>query len=390
MSRSVTFILAFACGMVAATVYYIQPLVGLVSRDFGMSLDMAGLLVTVTQLGYATGLLMIVPLGDIVENRRLIAAMLALLSVALVAATFVPSAILFLLASILIGICASTVQIMVPLAGHLAPPAQRGQVVGSVVSGLFFGIMLARPVASFVAHFLGHRSIFALSALALIVLIAALWRLLPDRRPAGMPYFRALASLGPLLMRHAVLRRRMAYQTTIYVAFSMYWTAIPLMLEGPRFGFNQVGIGFFALAGAAGAIISPYAGKAVDRGHGALITSLALGGAGLAFLVALLGGLANSWPLLLVAALGIDMAMASHLVTGQQEIFSVDPEARGRLNGMYLATFFVGGAVGSLASSSLYAAAGWTAVALSAAALPLLALLYDTFVWRRKSVPAES
>lgn len=376
MSRVLTFILALACGVVVANIYYVQPLVGLISRDFGMPVASAGLLVTLTQVGYAAGLVLVVPLGDIVENRRLILILLALLIVALVLAAVAPSTLWFLAASLLIGLGACTVQIIVPLAGHLAPDASRGRVVGNVVSGLLFGIMLSRPIASFVAHFLHHRSVFEVSAVAVALLFLLLLRALPVRRPAGMPYTRALRTLGPLLLNTAVLHRRGGYQAALFGAFSLFWTAVPLLLEGPRFGFSQIGIGLFALVGAAGAIVSPYAGHAADRGHTHLVTGLSLAGGALALLVALLGGVLTSWPLLVVAALLLDMATAASLVVGQRAIFAIGADVRGRLNGLYLALFFVGGAVGSLVSGYAFALGGWSAVSLVGLAFPLGALAY--------------
>lgn len=374
--RPVILLLAFACGLVVANIYYVQPLVGLVSRTFGVPLSSAGLFVTVTQLGYAAGLVLVVPLGDIAENRRLILAMLALLVVALIAIVLAPNAAIFLGASLLLGLAATSVQVMVPFAGHLAPAAVRGRVVGSVVSGLLFGIMLSRPAASFFAHGFGTRSIFAASAVAIALLMVLLAFRLPTRRPQGMPYGRALASLWPLLLRTPVLHRRGAYHAALFGAFSLFWTAVPLLLAGPRFGFNQVGIGLFALVGAGGALVSPYAGRAADAGHTKLVTGLALMAAAASFGLAILGGVLVSWPLLVVAGLVLDMATAANLVTGQREIFALGAEARGRLNGLFLALFFLGGAFGSYAAGLAYGAGSWTLACVVGAVMPLLALAY--------------
>lgn len=385
-SGPVILLLSVACGIVVANIYYVQPLVGLISRTYDLPVARAGTLVTVTQLGYAAGLVLIVPLGDTLENRRTIVAMLAILVVALVVAFVAPSASVFLLASATIGTMSSAVQIMVPLAGHLASDDNRGRVVGNVVSGLLFGIMLSRPAASFVAHAFGPRSIFAASAAAVAVLGAVLAVCLPRRQPHGMHYAHALASLGPLLLRTGVLHRRASYQAALFGAFSLFWTAVPLLLEGPRFGFTQLGIGLFALVGAGGALVSPWAGRAADAGHGRRNTGLALLGCALSFLLALVGGAWTSWPLLVAAALVLDVAVATHLVTGQRDIFAIGPEARGRLNGLYLALFFVGGALGSLVAGLSYAHGGWTAVCLCGLAMPTLASLY--FLSEAAAAPA--
>ncbi len=377
--RSLILLLAFAGGLVVANIYYVQPLVGLFSRMFGVPLSSAGLFVTVTQLGYAAGLVLVVPLSDIAENRRLILAMLALLIAALVGIVFAPDAAVFLAASLVVGLAATLVQVIVPFAGHLAPDATRGRVVGSVVSGLLFGIMLSRPAASFFAHFLGPRSIFVASAVAVVLLMMLLAARLPTRRPRGMTYGRALASLGPLLAHTPVLHRRGAYHAAMFGAFSLFWTAVPLLLEGPRFGFDQVGIGLFALVGAGGALISPYAGRAADAGHTKRLTGVALAAGAASFGLAILGGLWASWPLLVVAGLVLDMATAVNLVTGQREIFTLPPDSRGRLNGLFLALFFLGGAFGSYAAGLAFGVGGWTLVCLVGAIMPLLALAYFAF-----------
>ena len=376
MTTGLTLLLAAACGIVAANLYYVQPIVGIVSREYGLSTALAGALVTVTQLGYATGLLFVVPLGDIVENRRLILILLSALVVALVIAFFSRSAAPFLIASVAIGVSSSAVQVIVPFAGHLADDATRGRVVGNVVSGLLFGIMLSRPASSFAAEFIGARSIFALSAGVIVILTIVLGLRLPTRRPQGIPYLKVLASLGPLLRDTKPLHRRGAYQAAMFGAFSLFWTAVPLLLEGPRFHFSQAAIGIFALVGAGGALASPFAGRAADAGHGRLATGLALVIGAASFAVALVGGLLTSWPLLVIAGLVLDMAVAVTLVVGQREIFALGAEARGRLNGLYLAMFFAGGAFGSFAAGIALARGGWTATSLVGLVFPTLALAY--------------
>lgn len=375
ISAGLTLLLSAACGIVVANIYYVQPLVGLISRSYGLPLSSAGTLVTVTQLGYAAGLVLVVPLGDVVENRRTILAMLVALVAALALAFTARTIATFLAASAVIGVMSSSVQIMVPLAGHLAPDASRGRTVGNVVSGLLFGIMLSRPAASFVAEVAGTRSIFILSAGAVAILAFLLRIRLPRRRPQGMPYLRALASLGPLLVHTKVLHRRATYQGALFGAFSLFWTAVPLLLEGPRFGFSQLGIGLFALVGAGGALISPWAGRAADAGLSHRNTGLALLGCALAFALVAAGGVFASWPVLVLGALVLDVAVATHLVTGQRDIFNLGHEARGRLNGLYLALFFLGGAFGSFVAGLSYAKGGWIGTCACGLVFPTLATL---------------
>lgn len=375
-SPALILMLATACGVVVANLYYAQPIVGLLAREYGLPVALSGMVVTVTQLGYAAGLLLVVPLGDIVENRGLILALMAGVFVALLAAYVAPTAAVFLTASLGLGVFSCAVQVIVPYAGHLADDANRGRVVGSVVSGLLFGIMLSRPLASFAAHFVGPRSIFALSAVATVGLAAAVALGMPARRPEGMSYGRVLASLWPLLRETIVLQRRAAYQAAMFGAFSLFWTAVPLLLEGPAFHFSQVQIGLFALVGAGGALVSPYAGRAADGGWARAVTATALVAGVLSFATAIVGGLLQSWPILVVAGVALDMAVAANLVTGQREIFALGPEARSRLNGLFLAIFFLGGAFGSFAASVAYARGGWTASCVVGALMPLIAFGY--------------
>jgi len=373
---ALTLLMAVACGVIVANLYYAQPIVGILARDYHLSVTLSGLVVTVTQIGYAIGLALVVPLGDIVENRTLIVTTLALLVASLVVAYVAPAAGLFLAASLAIGVASCAVQVIVPYAGHLASDANRGRVVGSVVSGLLSGIMLSRPLASFAAHFIGSRSIFALSAVACTLVAGAIALRLPPRRPHGMPYLRVLASLWPLLRDTRVLHRRAGYQAAMFGCFSLFWTAVPLLLEGPPFHFTQVGIGIFALVGAGGALVSPFAGRAADAGHTRLVTGVALASAVGSFLLAIAGGTSGSWPILVVASFVLDMAVAASLVTGQRAIFSLDAEARSRLNGLFLAIFFLGGAFGSFVAGVAYAHGGWTAASLVGALFPLAALAY--------------
>lgn len=374
--RGVILLMAVACGIIVANLYYVQPIVGIISRDYGLSVALSGLLVTVTQLGYAAGLLFIVPLGDIVENSKLVVVTLAILVASLAGVALAPTAGAFLAASLAIGVTASTVQVIVPFAGHLATDATRGRVVGTVVSGLLLGIMLSRPAASFAAHFAGARAIFALSAVVTAGIALTLALRLPVRRPEGMPYMRVLASLWPLLRDTEVLRRRAAYQAGMFGGFSLFWTAAPLLLEGPEFRFSQVDIGLFALVGAGGAIASPFAGRAADAGYTRLVTGVAMIAAVVSFPAALAGALLHSVAILVIAAFVLDAAVAMSLVTGQRAIFSLGAEARGRLNGLFLAIFFLGGALGSFVAGVAYAHGGWTAACIVGTLFPLLALAY--------------
>lgn len=379
ISARLTLLLATACGAIAANVYYAQPLVEPISRALGMTPKAAGLIVTLTQIGYGLGLLLVVPLADRVENRTLILASMGLATVSLLAAAVAPSAMLFLLAAFFIGVGSIAVQILVPYASHLAPPASRGRVIGNVMSGLTLGIMLARPIASFVTELLSWHEVFMLSAGVMIVLALVLARALPPRRPQTRPgYGELLRSMLGLMVTEPVLRRRALYQAALFGVFSLFWTTAPLLLLGPAFRLTHNGVALFALAGVAGAVAAPIAGRIADRGWsgtGTVLAMLATSGALLATLLAQHSS-TLALAILVAAAILIDFAVTANLVFGQRAIFLLSAELRSRINGLYMATFFMGGAVGSAVGVWAYASAGWPGVVWIGTALPLLALAY--------------
>ncbi|GJG96251.1 MFS transporter [Cupriavidus pauculus] len=375
----ITPLLAVAAGMIVANLYYAQPLIGPIAHALQLSPEIAGLIVTLVQIGYCLGLLLLVPLGDIVENRRLVLVLVGGCAVALLAAALATHASVFLIAGCAIGLCSVAVQVLVPFAAHLAPEHARGRAVGNVTSGLLMGIMLARPVSSLVSSLFGWHAIFAASAVAMVLLGIVLASKLPQRHPApGLHYAEMLRSMGHLLRTQPILRRRAAYQAAMFGVFSLFWTTTPLYLAGPAFRMSQTGIAIFALVGVVGAIAAPMAGRYADRGHTRQMTALALAlGAG-SFLLSRLGdeGSLLSLLSLTVAAILLDFAVSTNLVIGQRAILSLSDHHRSRLNGLYMAIFFVGGAIGSTAGAWAYARGGWPLASWIGFALPAVALLY--------------
>lgn len=381
ISSGMTLLLAAAAGIIVANLYYAQPLVGPIGAALGMPPGATGLVVTLTQIGYCLGLLFIVPLGDLLENRRLIVSGLVATGAALALAANADTAWQFLLAALAIGLGAVVAQVLVPFAAHLAPEATRGQTVGKVVSGLLLGIMVARPVASVLAGFGGWQAVFGIAAALVLLLAVVLHFRLPQRRPAATQRYGALiASLWPVLANTPVLRRRALYHAGLFGAFSLFWTVAPQALSGPDFGLSQNGIALFALVGMAGAVASPIAGRLADAGHTLGATAIALAVGALSFLLPLLGPDAapHSKPLALgllaVAAIVLDAAVAANLVLGQRALFALGAEIRSRLNGLYFALFFAGGALGSALGGWVYAQYGWHAALVTGMLLPALAL----------------
>lgn len=374
--RGRTLLFAVACGIIVANLYYAQPLIGLIAPDVGVPPSLASLMVTLTQLGYGAGLILLVPLGDLVENRGLVVWTLLSASAALGLAAWAQSPYELLTAMLFVGVGSVTVQMLVPLAAHLAPAATRGRTVGNVMSGLLAGIMLARPVSSLVASAFGWRAVLGASAVLMLVLVPVLRILLPPRTPVVQQRYGALiASLMTLLRATPVLRRRALYQAALFAAFSLYWTAVPLLLSGPHFDWTQREIALFSFAGVAGVFSAPVAGRVADRGWTRGATAVALISVALAFAFAALGA-QGSWRMLLAGGILLDLGVQANLVLGQRTIYALGSEVRSRLNALYMALFFGGGALGSALASVTLARGGWIAVCALGLGFTLIALLY--------------
>jgi len=378
-SLGIQWLLGTACGALIANLYYAQPLTGLIASSLGMPSATGGLLVTLPLIGYGAGLLLIVPLGDLVENRSLVLTLVGLETLCTACVSLVAHPAPFLGLTLLMGMAAAAVQVLVPYATYLAPEAQRGRAVGRVVSGVMLGIMLARPVSSFVADLWSWHVIFRMSAVLMAALFVALCAALPRRRPPpGLTYRALLMSMGSILVSSEVLRRRALYHACMFGAFSVFWTAVPLWLSGPRFHLTQQGIAWVALAGVAGAVAPPLAGRVADKGLSRSGTAIAMLLAALAFPLSNFfqssSGLALA--LVILSAVMLDFAVAANLVFGQRAIFALGPELRSRLNGLYLAIFFAGGAASSALSGWCYARYGWPGSSVLGALLPILGLLY--------------
>ncbi|WP_334074562.1 MULTISPECIES: MFS transporter [Paenibacillus] len=379
VSSWITLILAVACGLIVANLYYTQPLVESISSAVGLSSEAAGLIVTLTQIGYGIGLLFIVPLGDLLENRKLVITLLILTAVVLIIAAEVHSAALFLAASFLIGVGSVAAQILVPYAAHLSPEETRGRNVGNVMSGLLLGIMLARPVSSLVENYFGWHAIFIISSAVLLVLALVLAKVLPARRPqTAVSYPAIISSMLQLLKTTPILRRRALYHAFLFAMFSLFWTTVPLVLTSPLFHFSSTGVALFALAGVSGAAAAPVAGRFADKGLIRPATALSIALVILSGLLPILfaGGSIFSLVILVLAAILLDMGVSANLVLGQRAIFSLGAEVRSRLNGLYMAIFFTGGAIGSAAGGWAYAMGGWKAAMGLGVLFPVLALLY--------------
>jgi predicted MFS family arabinose efflux permease len=378
-SRSLTLLLAAAYGLIAANVYYAQPLAGEIGRAIGLSPEASGLVVTLTQAGYGAGLLLIVPLGDLIENRLLVTSMVGVTCLALAAAAWSSSAALFLPSVLLVGLGSVAVQILIPYASHMAPPQTRGTLVGNVTGGLMAGVMLSRPTSSWIASVSNWRCVFLSSAVVMLVLAVGLALRLPPRTPESKStYLALLASMSRLALNSRILRQRVIYQCFLYGAFSLFWTTIPMRLTGPAFHFSQSGVALFALLGGGGGMLAaPIGGRLADRGWTHRATACSMIAVVTGFLLTLIPTESSrlGFCLLVAAAIVLDSGMTVNFILGQRSIFMTEPEYRSRLNGLYMAFFFLAGAAGSALGGWAYATGGWRCVSYLGVGLPVAGLL---------------
>jgi predicted MFS family arabinose efflux permease len=374
ISRGLVALMAFACGAAVANLYYIQPLLSVVARDLHVSDGSAGLLVTCAQIGYVAGLAFIVPIGDIVERRRLVSGILVGTAAAAGACAVAPSFVFLAGALIALGALSVVVQIIVPFASTLAAPQERGQVVGSVMSGLLMGILLARTLSGVVAQIGGWRLVFALAGVGMLLLSLALSRMLPNVKQVDpMRYREALRSVLTLIAREPVLRQRMALGGLTFAGFSVLWTSIAFLLSSKPYGYSEGVIGLFGLAGAAGAMISPVVGRIADRGHGRLASTVLLVLVFVSWGLLALG--ATSLVALIAGIIVLDLGVQGTQISNQAAIYGLVPEARGRLTTAFVVSVFLGGIAGSTLSTAVYAAGGWHAVCAVGAGLAAVAIV---------------
>jgi len=386
LPASLVLLLATGAGLSVASLYYAQPMLGVLGADIGASARSVGSIPTLTQLGYALGILLLAPLGDRYDRRRIVLAKAAALCAALLVAGAAPSIGMLLAASLAIGLAATMAQDIVPAAATLAPEASRGKTVGTVMTGLLLGILLSRVVSGFVAEHFGWRAMFIAAAASIAFIGAAAWRGLPRFRPTThLGYGALLGSLGTLWSRHGTLRRAALAQALLAVGFSAFWSTLAVMLHGEPFHLGSAAAGAFGLAGAAGALAAPLAGRLADRRGPELVTRL---GAGLVVVSFAAMGFAPLLPphaqlwLLALAAIGFDLGMQAALIAHQTIVYGIEPGARSRLNAVLFTSMFIGMAAGSALGALALAAWGWAGVTGLATGTAAAALAVR--LWPRK------
>lgn len=377
MPRSLVLLFAAASGLSVANVYYAQPLLDVLARDVGISHGAVGGVVTATQTGCALALLLLVPLGDLVDRRRLMAVQLLALMAALVMVSVSQSAPLLLASMAAVGLLGTAMtQGLIAYAASAAAPHEQGRVLGAAQGGVFIGLLLARVFAGGVSDLTGWRGVYISAALLMLVIALPLWRRLPPLPPvpSTMSYPRLIASMLTLLRQEKVLQVRGMLALLMFGAFNIFWSALVLPLSAPPYGFSHTVIGAFGLAGVVGALAAARAGRWADRGHGQRTSGAALALLLLAWWPLSLMGW-SLWALVIGIVL-LDLGGQALHVTNQSLIFRAHPEAHSRLVGLYMLFYAVGSGLGAIGTTVTYAHAGWQGVCLLGAAVSLLALCF--------------
>ena len=378
LSRSLILLMSIATGLAVASNYYAQPLLDTIARNFSLSASTAGFIVTAAQLGYAAGLLFLVPLGDMFERRGLIVSMTLLAAGGMLITASSQSLGMLILGTALTGLFSVVAQILVPLAATLATPETRGKVVGTIMSGLLLGILLARTVAGLLANLDGWRTVFWVASVLMALMAIALWRGLPKMKSeTHLNYPQLLGSVFSLFIHDKLLRTRAMLGCLTFANFSILWTSMAFLLAAPPFNYSEGMIGLFGLAGAAGALGARPAGGFADQGKSHLTTTLGLLLLLLSWLAIWLGH--TSVPMLIIGILVLDLTVQGVHITNQTVIYRIHPDARNRLTAGYMTSYFIGGAAGSLISASAWQHTGWAGVCLAGSTVAVLNLL----VWWR-------
>ena len=379
LSGSLILLLATGAGLAVASLYYSQPMLGVLADDIGASERAVGMVPMATQLGYALGILLLAPLGDRYDRRRIILIKAAILTAALLLAGAASGVGALLGASLAIGLTATLAQDIVPAAATLAPEQYRGRIVGTVMTGLLLGILLSRVVAGFVAEHFGWRTMFVVASASIAAIGVAAWRGLPRFHPTThLSYGALLGSLRTLFNKHGALRRAALAQGLLAIGFSAFWSTLAVMLHGAPFHLGSAAAGAFGLAGAAGALAAPLAGRIADRKGPELVTRLGVGLATLSFAAMALApwfSTQGQLVLLALAAIGFDLGVQATLVAHQSIVYGIEPGARSRLNAVLFVGMFIGMAAGAALGSLALAQWGWIAVVALATASSALALV---------------
>lgn len=376
MSRKVSLLFAAACGMSVANIYFAQPLLDQLSSEFDIDYSIIGIVITITQIFYGLGLILLVPLGDFLNQRLLIIGQMLLTIIVLVIVGTASNSTILFAGMALVGLLAVVTQTLVAFAASMAAPAERGRVVGIVTSGIVVGILLARSFAGILTDVAGWRSVYLVSAALMLLMVCMFFRVLPqiERDVKSMSYPQLLKTVFILFKQERILRIRSVLALLIFADFSILWTSLVLPLSTPPLSLSHSAIGALGLVGVAGALSAARAGKLADKGYGQRTTGIALTLLLISWLF--ISYTEQSLLALVIGIVLLDLAVQAIHVTNQTMILPLRPEARSRLTAGYMVFYSIGSASGSIASTQMYAHYGWIGVCLLGISVSALALLF--------------
>jgi predicted MFS family arabinose efflux permease len=371
-NRGLLLLLAITAGVSVANIYFNQPLLDDFRQSFPLDAHWVGAVPTLTQLGYAAGMFLLAPLGDRFDRRKLILWQIVGLCVALTIAASAPTLAVLAASGLAIGVLATIAQQAVPFAAEIAPPAERGQAVGTVMSGLLLGILLARTASGTIAEYTSWRTVFWAAVVAMLALAAILIVRLSRSTPTStLPYSQLIGSMWHLARDEPALREASLTGAALFAAFSAFWSVLTLLLAGAPFHLGSQAAGLFGIVGAFGALAAPMAGKSADRRGPRAVITLSIGLVALAFLTFALSS--TSLIGLVIGVIVLDIGVQAAQISNQSRIYALRPEARSRVNTVYMVCYFIGGALGSALGSLAWRHYGWTGVCLFGMAAAALA-----------------
>lgn len=367
-------VMAIACGLTVANLYYIQPLLGDIAKTFNVSEISVGYAAMLTQLGYAVGMIFILPLGDIKERRNLITVILGFSIVALTSMFFSHNIFMLIISSFAVGFTSIVPQLIIPLAAQLSNPNERGRIIGTVMSGLLIGILVSRTFSGILGGYLGWRIVYIIAAIMMIILMVALRKLIPICKPvSNIKYIELLKSMIQLIKTESVLREASISGAMMFASFSAFWTSLIFLLESSHYNMGSQAAGLFGLVGISGALAAPLVGKIADKKGPRFITKISMILVIISYIFFLLFGF-KIWGLILGVIL-LDLGVQSGNVSNQTRVHSLNEEMRNRINTVYMVSFFLGGALGSFLGSYSYAHFGWYGVCIFGITTQIIAVI---------------
>ncbi|MFV0560102.1 MAG: MFS transporter [Enterococcus sp.] len=385
LTRGLILLLAITCGVVVANMYYVQPIGTEVAETFGVTTSSIGLVTMLTQLGYALGLLLLVPLGDVVDRRKLIVRMSALSALSLLAAFFAPEFHLFALASFLIGLLSIVPQVIIPYGAVLAGPSKRGVVMGQLLSGLLIGILLSRTFSGIIASVISWRYVYLIAVGLIIVLTFFLQKNMPKNtlpKQANFSYIDSLKSIPKLIQQQKTLREAATNGFLMFGTFSIFWSTLIFYISSPVYNWGTFEAGILAIFGLSGALAAPLVGRLADNYSERKIILMGLVMQTISFVLLMIGG--GHLVVLILAIILLDVGNQFGQVTNQTRVQNLGEKASNRNNTVFMFMYFIGGALGSLVGSTMWQQHGWLGVVLAGLSFQLVAYIFHVIVYKEK------